>query len=118
MEVNVDNMDVADDNVDDLIAIAHKMNSQDGYDELTEQIERNQSLNISQTATDLRFIGDREIICQVVQLLAYIRNALKTGNPTHIDVEIGNEIAGPTFTFDVNGCEIKDITAVKHTKIN
>lgn len=104
--------------LDDLVEITHKMNSIDVRADLEEQIARNQALNLSQTVTDLRLIGDREIIGQVVQLLAYIRNALRAGATSHIDVEIGTEIAGPVFTFDVNGCEIKDITAVKQTKIN
>lgn len=118
MSDEIHNSDPSSDEVDDLIAVTRQMTVDDVRADLEEQIARNQAINLSQTMTDLRFIGDREIIGQVVQLLAYIRNALRSGTTSRITVDIGTEISNPVFTFDVNGCEIKDITAVSTTRIN
>ena len=56
--------------------------------------------------TNIKIIGDKTIICQIVQLLAYIRHSLKNNNKDTIKVNIGNTIANSHFLFDANGIEI------------
>lgn len=58
--------------------------------------------NPNLTNSVVRLIGDKFTICQVIQLLAYIRHAIKEDKPTHIDVKLCHNIANGEFIFDVN----------------
>lgn len=68
----------------------------------------NNNVNNKLVETNIKIIGDKTIICQIVQLLAYIRHSLKNNNKDTIKVNIGNTIANSQFMFDVNGLEIPD----------
>lgn len=68
--------------------------------------------------TELKFIGERTTICQVIQLLAYIRNAIKNNRRQDIKVTIGKNIENGKFLFDVNGQEIPDLKAQPTLEIN
>lgn len=74
--------------------------------------------NLSQTNTNINVIGDRIIIGQVIQLLSYIRHALKNNANTQINVNIANTVANPTFNFDVNGLQIPDLVTQTTAQIN
>lgn len=68
--------------------------------------------------SDIRLIGDKMTICQVVQLLAYIRHAIKNNLQTEIKVKIGSKIANSDFMFAVNGLEIPDYITQPEAEIN
>lgn len=68
--------------------------------------------------SDVRLIGDKMTICQVVQLLAYIRHAIKNNLQTEIKVKIGGKIANSDFMFAVNGLEIPDYITQPEAEIN
>lgn len=68
--------------------------------------------------SDVRLIGDKMTICQVVQLLAYIRHAIKNNLQTEIKVKIGGKIANSDFMFAVNGLEIPDYITQPEVEIN
>lgn len=74
----------------------------------------NQNLN----DTNIHVFGDNMLICQVVQLLAYIRHAIKNNLQTEIKVKVGNNIANSQFAFDVNGLEIKDYITKEEIELN
>ena len=75
-------------------------------------------INQNLVETNVRFLGDKTSISQVVQLLAYIRHALKYNDHIHIDVEIGKYVVNSPFAFDVNGQEIADLVPQKTININ
>lgn len=68
--------------------------------------------------SDVTLIGDKPTICQVVQLLAYIRHAIQNNMKTQINVKIGHKIANGTFMFAVNGLEIPDYRTQPDIEIN
>lgn len=65
--------------------------------------------NISLTETDIHLVGDGVIIMQVVQLMSYIRHAIKNNFNGDITLQFGKELANAEFNLDVNGCEIPDL---------
>lgn len=68
--------------------------------------------------TNIKVIGDKTTVCQIVQLLAYIRHTIKNGEKTDITVKIGRNVADGHFLFDVNGLEIPDLITQKFVEIN
>ena len=68
--------------------------------------------------SDVTLIGDKPTICQIVQLLAYIRHAIQNNMKTEINVKIGHKIANGTFMFAVNGLEIPDYRTQPDIEIN
>ena len=54
----------------------------------------------------------------MIQLLAYIRNAIKNNKRQDIKVTIGKNIENGKFLFDVNGQEIPDLKAQPILEIN
>lgn len=67
---------------------------------------------------DIKLIGDKTIICQIVQFLAYVRHAIKNNLQKDINVSIGNNIANGQLLFDVNGLEIPDLITQDHIDLN
>lgn len=68
--------------------------------------------------TNVRFVGDKSTISQVVMLLAYIRHAVKNNLRKDINVEIGKYVANKELLFDVNGQEIDDFISQDFIEIN
>lgn len=68
--------------------------------------------------SDVTLIGDKSTICQVVQLLAYIRHAIQNNFQTEIKLKVGYKIANGTFMFAVNGLEIPDYRTQEEIEIN
>ena len=82
-----------------------------GYDE---QALRNLSL----TQTDVHMFGDGAILMQVVQLLSYIRHAVRNNMETEITLKFGREIANAEFNFDANGFVVPDLIPKGEVQIN
>jgi len=68
--------------------------------------------------TNVHLMGDATVIAQVVQLLAYIRHALKNNVKTKIEVDLPNTVANIDFMMDVNGMQVPDLVTVGKTQIN
>lgn len=77
--------------------------------ELNAEIKKNQLQNLRIGNSELRLIGDKMILVQIIKLLAYIRYAVKNNLKTEIKVKIGEKIANGQFMFDVNQSEISDL---------
>lgn len=73
-----------------------------------EQTETVFDINRRLVETNVRFIGDKDTISQIVLLLAYIRHAVKNNLKIDIKVSIGNNIVNKELMFDVNNQEISD----------
>ncbi len=68
--------------------------------------------------TNVRLMGDKTVVAQVVQLLSYIRHAVRNNLKTTIEVDINNTVANVPFMFDTNGLEVPDLVTVKKTQVN
>lgn len=79
-----------------------------------ENINNNSNL----TESNIRLIGDKTTICQIVLLMSYIRHAIKNNMQTDINVKIGSNIANGQLMFDVNGLEIPDMITKDFVEIN
>ena len=74
--------------------------------------------NFNKKDTNIHLIGDRIIICQITQLLAYIKHAINNHQQTSITVNINNTVANPTLLLDVNGMQIPDLVTQSQININ
>jgi len=68
--------------------------------------------------TNVKFIGDKSTISQIVMLLAYIRHAVKNNLRKDITVNIGKYVVNKELLFDVNGQEIDDFITQDFIEIN
>lgn len=82
--------------------------------------DNNQQNNFNQnlTETNIRLIGDSTVIYNIIELLSYVRHAIKNNMQTEINVKIGKKIANSTLMFDVNGLEIPDLITQNKVEIN
>ena len=88
---------------------------------MEEQIRSNNLKNISLAEADVHMFGDRLILAEITQLLAYIRNAVKNNAQAEIRVVIGQSsdtVANAEFMFDANGCQVPDLVVQKEIAIN
>lgn len=89
---------------------------------MEEQVEQSiyvqESQRLVDYPTEVKLIGDKLAICQVIQLLAYIRNSIRNNKRQDIKVMIGKNIEHGKFLFDVNGQEIPDLKAQPTIEIN
>ena len=74
--------------------------------------------NLVENPTNVKMIGNFDTICQIVNLLAYIRHAIKNNEQREIKVKIGSKVSDGKFMFDVNGLEISDKIAQDFIEIN
>lgn len=82
-------------------------------------IEQNVDVvNKNLVETNIRFLGDKTTIAQIVQLLAYIRHAVKYNLQTEINVKIGHKIMNTPLAMDVNEQEISDYVTQPEAEIN
>jgi len=56
---------------------------------LQKQMRENQIKNFKIGNSEVRLIGDKIVLVQVIKLLAYIRHAIQNDMKTSIDVKIG-----------------------------
>ena len=75
-------------------------------------------INKNLVETQIKILGDKTTISQVVQLLAYIRHAIKYNLSTNIDVQIGKYVMNTPFAMEVNGQEIQDLVTQNKAEIN
>ena len=68
--------------------------------------------------TNIHLMGDSTVIAQVVQLIAYIRHALKNNVKTKIEVDLPNTVANVDFMMDVNGQQVPDLVTVGKVQVN
>jgi len=68
--------------------------------------------------TTVRFLGDRTIIAEIVQLLAYIRHGVKNNVKGEIKVKLNGTVANPSLMMDVNGLQVPDLVIQEHMDIN
>lgn len=85
---------------------------------LEQQMHENRLQNLKVGNSELRMIGDKIVLIQVVKLLAYIRHALQNNLKTSINVKIGEKIANVDFKFDVNQLPIDDLITQKEIMIS
>lgn len=83
-----------------------------------EQLSVNQTFNPNIDNCTINMIGDHLTICQIIQLLAYIRHAVQNNMKTDINVSIGNNVANAQLLFDVNGIAIDDLITKNSIEIN
>lgn len=76
------------------------------------------SHNNSLVETTVRFLGDRTIIAEIVQLLAYIRHGVKNNVSGDITVTLGATVANPSLMMDVNGMQVPDLVIQEKIQIN
>ena len=74
--------------------------------------------NNSLVETNVRLVGDKTVVAQVVQLLSYIRHAVRNNLKTSIQVDINNTVANVPFMLDVNGLEVPDLVTVNKVQVN
>lgn len=68
--------------------------------------------------TDIKIIGDKTAIMQIVVLLSYIRHFLQNNEQGNIDVSIGKNMNSSFFGLQVNEQEIPDIYPTETVEIN
>ena len=68
--------------------------------------------------TNVRLMGDKTVVAQVVQLLSYIRHAVRNNLKTSIQVDIPITVANVPFMFDVNGVEVPDLVTISKAQVN
>lgn len=74
--------------------------------------------NNSLVETNIRLVGDKTAIAQTVQLIAYIRHAIRNNQKQNIHVTISNTVANIPYMMDVNGMEVPDLVTVNNVQIN
>ena len=90
---------------------------EDGY----EQIRNNMLRNVTLADAEIKMFGDRTVLAQIAQLVAYIRHAIKNDTPTEIKLSIcksDSTVAGAEFMFDLNGCQVPDLVPQPEVFIN
>ena len=105
----------------DLYGIIFK--SKSGKDENLNSMQFNtqadlDNYNNNLVETNVRLMGDKTVVGQVVQLLSYIRHAIRNNLKTTIEVDIANTVANVPFMLDANGMEVPDLVTVKKVQVN
>jgi len=95
-----------------------RADAEEREERLAAEAGANAARNVTLTETDMHMFGDRGVIAQVVQLVAYIRHAVKNNLQTEITVRIGNTVANSEFMFDVNGCQVPDLRTQPVAEVN
>jgi hypothetical protein len=80
--------------------------------------ELNNNFKSNLTETNIRLLGDKTTLCQIVLLLSYIRHAIKNNIKTSLNVKICEKVADGQLLFDVNGLEIPDMIIQDSVEIN
>lgn len=75
------------------------------------ETKKNQMQNMRLGSSQVDMLGDKLVMIQVVKLLAYIRNAVKSGQKREITLKFGEKLANAEFNFTVNQQSIDDLIA-------
>ena len=76
------------------------------------------SYNNNLVETNVRLMGDKTIVAQLVQLLSYIRHAVRNNLKTTIEVDIANTVANTQLMMDVNGMQVPDLVTASKVQVN
>lgn len=87
-------------------------------EQMAAEMEQNIFASKELTNSVVRLIGDKITICQIIQLLAYIRHAIQHKKPAKIELNIGSKLADGELLFDVNQQEIRDYVTQPYLEIN
>ena len=68
--------------------------------------------------TNVRLMGDKTVVAQVLQLLSYIRHAIRNNMKTTIEVDIAGTAANVPFMLDANGMQVPDLVTVNKVQVN
>lgn len=80
-------------------------------------MENNEELKDS-FETDIKLIGDKAPITQIIILLAYIRHYLQNHESGDIKISVGKNMKSGFFAMQVNGQEIPEIFPQESLEIN
>lgn len=84
---------------------------------MQENIEK-KTIQSKLVESSIKVIGDKSTVCEVIQLLAYIRYAIKNKQQIKIEVNVGSKVNSDFFGFQVNEQEIKDYISQEYIEIN
>lgn len=84
---------------------------------MQENIEK-KTIQSKLVESSIKVIGDKSTVCEVIQLLAYIRHAIKNKQQIKIEVNVGSKVNSDFFGFQVNEQEIKDYISQEYIEIN
>ena len=84
---------------------------------MQENIEK-KTIQSKLVESSIKVIGDKSTVCEVIQLLAYIRHAIKNKEQIKIEVNVGSKVNSDFFGFQVNEQEIKDYISQEYIEIN
>ena len=68
--------------------------------------------------SEVRLVGDRNVLIQVIMLLAYVRDAIRRNEPSEIKVEIGKSIQNGEFDFLLDNERVDDVRMAESIQIN
>ena len=68
--------------------------------------------------SEVRLFGDRNVLIQVIMLLAYVRDAIRRNEPSEIKVEIGESIQSGEFDFLLDNERVDDVRMAESIQIN
>lgn len=71
-----------------------------------------------QVETDIKLISNKSTNLQIVKLLAYITDVLKSGTEETITVNIGKNLKSDFFAIEVNGIELPQVKCKSSIDIN
>lgn len=83
-----------------------------------ESYDKLDSYNNNLVETNVRFLGNKTIVAEIVQLLAYIRHGIKNNANADIVVKLRNTVANPSLMMDVNSLEVPDLVIQPEIQIN
>ena len=121
--VNIDevNIDETGKNLAEMDEAEEQEHAVNLNDDLDEQIRNNMLRNVTLADAEIKMFGDRTVLAQIAQLIAYIRHAVKNDMPTEIKLSIcksDSTVAGAEFMFDLNGCQVPDLVPQPEVFIN
>ena len=121
--VNIDevNIDETGKNLAEMDEAEEQEQAVNPDDDLDEQIRNNMLRNVTLADAEIKMFGDRTVLAQIAQLVAYIRHAIKNDTPTEIKLSIcksDSTVAGAEFMFDLNGCQVPDLVPQQEVFIN
>ena len=121
--VNIDevNIDETGKNLAEMDKVEEQEQAVSLEEDLNEQIRNNMLRNVTLADAEIKMFGDRTVLAQIAQLVAYIRYAIKNDTPTEIKLSIcksDSTVAGAEFMFDLNGCQVPDLVPQQEVFIN
>lgn len=121
--VNIDevNIDETGKNLAEMDEAEEQEQAASPEEDLNEQIRNNMLRNVTLADAEIKMFGDRTVLAQIAQLIAYIRHAIKNDAPTEIKLSIcksDSTVAGAEFMFDLNGCQVPDLVPQPEVFIN